>query len=214
MASSEELFHHAYRDGLQALELSRAENEVERKTVLADPRAGLPRRILFEEYDKTIRAVLKSLTPSSPDAESVLRGGLNALRLVEELRFIFANLLEAVKRDDSLHNSLTRYRDLGLIDNVNLTDVQDEKRTSPWLFNRDSGQLLRKLCQGLRKVALIVMEIVANAVKVVPKFVSLKPKPSIGLAGPFPTFDLQFDLEAESLTIHELFHDLIASLGS
>jgi hypothetical protein len=141
-ASSEELFHHAYRDGLQAIELSRAENEVELKTVLADPQAGLPRRILFEEYDKTIRAVLKSLTPSSPDAESVLRGSLNALRLVEELRFIFANLLEAVKRDDSLHNSFTRYRDLGLIDNVNLTDIQDEKRTSPWLFNRDSGQLL------------------------------------------------------------------------
>jgi hypothetical protein len=58
------------------------------------------------------------------------------------------------------------------------------------------------------------MELVANAVKVVPNFVSLKPKPSIGLAGPFPTFDLQFDLEAESLTIHELFHDLIGSLGS
>lgn len=212
MASSEELFHHAYRDGLQALELNLAENQVELSSAIADTQAGLPRRILLEEYDRTIRAILESLRLPRPEPEAVLRGGLDALRHVEELRFLFDNLLEAVKRDDSLHNSLTRYQALGLIQNANLVDVTDEARKSPWPFNRDSGRLLRKLWQRLRKAALIVMEIVANAVKVLPKFVSLKLKPSIGLAGPFPTFDLQFDLEAEPVTIHELFHDMIGSL--
>ena len=224
MPSSEEPFHHAYRDGLRDLELNRADNEIELKAELAapaklaepaelaDPKAKLFRRILLEEYHETIQAVHESLTLPSPDPESILRRGLTALRRVEELRFLLDNLLEAVKRDDSLLNSLIRYQALGLVNNRNLVDVQEETRKSPWPFNRDSGKFLRKLLQRLRKAALIVMEILANAVKVGPKFVALKPKPSIGLTGPFPTFDLQFDLEAESLTIHELFHDLIGSL--
>ena len=52
------------------------------------------------------------------------------------------------------------------------------------------------------------MELDVNAIKVIPKLVALKPKPSIGLSGPFPTFSLSFDIEAESITLHELFKDL------
>jgi hypothetical protein len=59
---------------------------------------------------------------------------------------------------------------------------------------------------------MTVMEIAINAIKVIPKLVAIKPKPSIGLSGPFPTFTLQFELEAESITIHELFNDLKAGI--
>lgn len=121
---------------------------------------------------------------------------------------MLTNLVEAVKRDDSLQNSIARYDFSGLLDYSVSEALSEKKRESPWPSNLTSGRLLRKLGKRLRTVALTVMEIVANAIKMIPKLVSLKPKPSIGLSGPFPTFSLQFDLEAESITIHELFHEL------
>ena len=141
----------------------------------------------------------------------MLQRGLRALNRVEQFRFLLENLLEAVKRDDSLQNSLSLYGSLGLHD-FPVANLSEEKKQSPWPFNPNSGRLLRKLWDRLRKAALTLMEIVTNAIKVIPKLVSIKPKPSIGLSGPFPTFSLQFDLEAESITIHELFHELKGSL--
>jgi hypothetical protein len=126
------------------------------------------------------------------------------------------NLLEAVKRDDSLQNSLILYRDLDLLDFTlppDLTEEPTEAKKSPWPSSWFSGGILRNLWNHLQKVALNVMEIVANAIKVVPKLIAIKPAPSIGLSGAFPTFSLEFDLEAESITIHELFHELTGSLG-
>ncbi len=213
MPSSEEMFQHSYRDGLQDLELNQAQNEVDLKAALSQPdespRAHL---ILLEQYDKMISAVIKSLTLERPDPDLVLRRGLSALNRVEQFRFLLENLFEAVKRDNSLQNSLIRYGSLGLLD-FTVSDLSEETSQSLWPSNPGSGLLLRNLWDRLRKAALTIMEIVANALKVVPKLVSIKPKPSIGLSGPFPTFSLEFDLEAESITIHELFHELKGSLA-
>src|SRR5262245_8993429 len=88
MLSPEEMFRHAYKDGLQALELSRANNEVELKTLQASPDAAPSRIILREECGKMIRSMLEKLTLESPDPESVIRQGVIALQQVEELRFL------------------------------------------------------------------------------------------------------------------------------
>lgn len=212
MPSSEEMFQHSYRDGLQDLELNRAQNEEDLKDALSAA-VVLPdaHRILYEQYSKMIRAVIKDLTLEKPDPDLVLQRGLRALNRVEQFRFLLENLLEAVKRDTSLQNSLRLYGSLGLHD-FPVANLSEETRQSPWPFNPNSGRLLRKLWDRLRKAALTLMEIVTNAIKVIPKLVSIKPQPSIGLSGPFPTFSLQFDLEAESITIHELFHELKGSL--
>jgi hypothetical protein len=212
MASPEEQFRHSYYDGIAAVERNQLENEVELKTVAAGAAEPLSKRILLEKYGETSRKVLESLKPQVADAEAVVRGGLKALEHVEELRFLLDNLIEAVKRDDSLHNALKRYQELGLVQHSALTEVTEETKNSPWLWNRDAGRFLRGLWQRLRKLALVVMELLVNAIKVVPKFASLKITPSIGVTGPFPTLHLQFGLEAEPVTIHELFHDLFGSL--
>jgi hypothetical protein len=213
MASPEELFRHSFHDGLEALERNRLENEVELKTRRDDTPEQLSRRILLEMYDDTSRKVLESFKSEIADAEAVLRGGLKALQRVEEFRFLLDNLLEAVKRDDSLNNALLRYRELELLEHPDLHDAKEETtKQSPWPWNRGAGQFLRRLWQRLRKLALTVMEVLVNAIKVVPKFASLKITPIIGITGPFPTLHLEFGLEAESVTIHDLFHDLFDSV--
>jgi len=63
MPSSEEMFQHSYRDGLQDLELNRAQNEEDLKDALSAA-VVLPdaHRILYEQYSKMIRAVIKDLS--------------------------------------------------------------------------------------------------------------------------------------------------------
>jgi hypothetical protein len=68
--------------------------------------------------------------------------------------------------------------------------------------------MLRRLAEA----ALVVMRLVLAEIRSATRFIVLKPKPSIGLAGPFPMLNLQFDLEVESVTIHDLFEDLIHAL--
>jgi hypothetical protein len=212
MPSAEEQFRHAYYDGLAALERTQLENQVEKAALSVSESPS--NRVLLEKFDEMVRGVLESVKREVAEAEAILKGGLHALEKVEEFRFLLDNVIEAVKRNDSLHNTLKRYEELGLIPQACLADVPDEKPESPWRWNRNAGPFLRKLWHRVRKVALIVMEIVVNAIKVIPKFASLKLKPSIGVAGAFPTFHLQFELDAESVTIHELFHDLLDSVRS
>jgi hypothetical protein len=63
MPSSEKMFQHSYRDGLQDIELNRVQNEVDLKAALSSP-APTPRAhlILLEQYNKMMRAVIESLT--------------------------------------------------------------------------------------------------------------------------------------------------------
>jgi hypothetical protein len=212
MPSPEEQFRHAYYDSLAALERVQLQNQVDKAGVSrSDSPADL---VLLDKFDELVGTVVESVKREVAEPEAILKGCMNALEKVEEFRFLLDNVIESVKRDQSLHNTLKQYQEAGLVQHKALCDMTDEVRNSPWPWNRDAGPFLRKLWHRLRKVALIVIEIVVNAIQVVPKFASLKLKPSIGIAGAFPTFHLQFELEAEAVTIHELFHDLFDSVMS
>lgn len=202
-----ENFEHFYRDGLRDLELNRAQNDLDLQPAPDAPPAHL---IMCEQYSKMIGDVIRSLSFDRPAPELVFKNGLNSLKRIEEFRFLLDNLLEAVKRDDSLQNSLTRYGELGLID-FPVSHLAEEKRNSPWPFNRGAGRVLRKLLERLRDAALTVMEMVINAMKQIPHLISLKPKAEIGVSGPFPTFEVQIDIEVEPVTLHELFRALLGS---
>jgi len=201
------MFEHFHRDGLNDIELHRLRIEEELKTALSNKGA---QGLLFEQYSDMVKGIIENLRLGKRDPEAVFQNGLGALKRIEQFRFLLENLIEAVKRDESLNNSLRQYDSLGFFD-FKFVDLSEEKRNSPWLSNPGSGRVLRRLWDSLRTVAFTVMDIVANAIKAVPKFVSIKPKPTIGFSGPFPTFSLQFDLEADSMTIHELFHVLKGS---
>ena len=204
MPTAEEMFAHIHRDGLRDLALARSEANQQDDPVPATPAIMFTLR---NEYRTMLNAVIEKLTVDKPEPEIVFRNGLASLELIQRFRFVVENLLEAVKRDDSLNNSATRYVALGLL-TFPTTNFPDEARTSPWPSNAGSGRILNKMMNGLRRVALTVIEIVMNAVKIIPKLVEIKPNIIIGWTGPFPTFSLSFDLQADSISIHDLFNDL------
>jgi hypothetical protein len=176
MASPDELFSHAYRDALQALDRNRLANEAElrvaeaadEKTPLPGPRAATTRahRVLHEMYDTKIRGVLTTVAsgrpdlskqqpdrpePDRPDPETVFGRGLRGLHQIEEFRSILTNLLEAVKRGDSLLNRLVAYRDLGLLETKRYTRCRLTRRTAHGTRASTPAAFCRRCCGGLPK---------------------------------------------------------------
>jgi hypothetical protein len=208
MPSPKEMFEHLYHDRLQDLKRNRDQNKLDLKDAQASETPEV-HTVILEQYDYLINAVIESLTSTPPAPELVFKNGLCALRRIEQFRFLLDNLLEAVKRDDSLQNSLIRYKDLDLTGFSLPPDLGEEKRQSPWPSMFGAGRVLKKLLKGLGNAALTVMEMVANAINLIPQLVAIKPKAVIGVTGPFPTFSLQFEVEAEMIGLHELFRALI-----
>lgn len=208
MVSAGDVFLHSYGDALEHLKLIQTETALDAKTDAKKPHVHV---VLTEQFQTMVGSLIDDLSVEKPEPEVVLKRAFAAMNRIERHRFLLENLLEAVKRDESLQNSLGNYARLGLLD-FEFPNTTEEKRQSPWRSNSGAGKLLRTLWDRLRRVAMTVMEIAINAIKVIAKLVAIKPKPSIGLSGPFPTFTLQFELEAESITIHELFNDLKAGI--
>lgn len=208
MPSPKEMFEHLYHDHLENLQRNRDQNKLDLKDAQAGEGTPKVHLILLEQYDSLMNDMIASFnfTPSLP--ELVFKNGVKALRRIEQFHFLLDNLLEAVKRDDSLQNSLLRYKDLGLTDFTPPPNMVEEKRQSPWPSMWGAGRVLKKLLKGLGNAALTVMEMVANAINLIPQLVAIKPKAIIGVTGPFPTFSLQFEVEAEMIGLHELFRAL------
>jgi len=180
------------------------------------PTDGAQKRLL-DEHQATLNNILARLGEEKPDPASIFQKGLRALADVDKERFLLENLLEAVKRGESFRNTLERYHAVGLTDidvsQLPLETPPSEKEKAPALpaSSVGAGNLLQQFLNKLKQVATKTMQIVINAMKVIPKFIGIKP--SIGFSGPFPSFSLQFELQTESITLHELFQDLTRGLG-
>jgi hypothetical protein len=149
--------------------------------------------MLSEKYFDMLGEIGNELRSTrEDDPKAVFASGVVSLEKIEAFRFVLQNLLEAVKEDRSLQDSLAHYGQIGLLDGV--SSRRADTRNSPWASNDDAGRFVRGLWKGLKKVALAVMEIMTHAVKAVPRWVAFKP--SIGLAGMFPSFHLELDAES------------------
>jgi hypothetical protein len=199
MPSDEQMFKHMYQDALGELERSRMPEPSD-----ADSNPPAVQTVLEQEYSKMLDSVITSLKTETPNPEVVFRQSLTALNRIERFRWLVENSLEAVKRDNSLNNSVMHYKSLGLLE-TEVSNLTEEKKNSPWPSNPGTGRFLRKLWDRLQRIALTVMELVTNAIKAIPQFKELKLTPTIGLSGPFPTFGLEFGIEADPITLHELF---------
>lgn len=208
MPSAKEMFEHLYHDRLQDLKRNRDQNKLDLKDAQALEDTPQVHIIILEQYDYLINGLIESLTFQTLTPELVFKNGLTGLRSIEQFRFLLDNLLEAVKRDDSLQNSLLRYKDLGLTDFTPPPNVVEETRQSPWPSMWGAGRVLKKILKGLGNAALTVMEMVADAINLIPQLVAVKPKAVIGVTGPFPTFSLQVEVEADMIGLHELFRAL------
>jgi len=169
---------------------------------------------LVEKHQETLKNILNGLKEEKPDPVSVFQKGLAALSNIDKERFVIENLLERVKQGYSLRDTIERYHRLGITD----IDVSQIPFDSPTPLagvdlpesSIEFGKLLQGIVQNLKKVATKIIQLLINAMKVIPKFIGIKP--SIGFSGAFPTLSLQFDLQTESLTIYELFQDLTKGL--
>src|SRR5687767_6642443 len=153
MPSLKETFEHLYHDRLQDLKRNRDQNRLALKDAQASEETPQVHAIILEQYESLMNGVLESLTFPTPAAELVFKNGLTALRRIEQFRFLLDNLLEAVKRDDSLQNSLIRYKDLELIDFSLPPNLSEETRQSPWPSIFGAGRVLNKMLKGLGNAA-------------------------------------------------------------
>jgi hypothetical protein len=205
-------FLHQHRDALKSIQLNAYENKAELERAPNDP-LHTAQRMLVHEYEKMVTKIAEDLKRASPEPEMVLEHSTRGLHRVDRCRHLLENLLEAVKRGESLNNTLDEFGRLDLAEKASASSpLGIEKATSPFLWNLGAGRFLRRMLRRLKKLALTLIELVVNAVRAIPRFVSIHPKPSLGFAGAFPTLSFEFDLEAEPITIHELFHALEGTL--
>jgi hypothetical protein len=208
-------FRHQYGDTLKAIKLDRYEIAAELKKNLAGVSIGQSREALdlqFERWDKLQDEIAGDLATEIPDAEIVLKKALRSLERVQAFRFLTENLLEGVKRDQSLNNTMENYRVLGLLP-ADFPARPEETKNSPWPSNWGVGGFLQKIMKGLKKLALNLMQLVINAMKAIPQLAELEIRPNIGMVGPFPALTVDFNLKAKGIAINELFETLVDGLN-
>ncbi len=201
---AQDSFSHFHHDALRELKLLRA-------TTVPYPADGpiqSAHEALRMMYESTLDGVIEQVANATL-ADAALRGSLMALKKVDDLRYLLLNLLEVVKRGDSLQDGLKRLHEAGLVDGAAGEKISTfpltEKRQSPWPSTLRAGRFVRALLSKLTDAALSLMELATNAIKAIPKFASLRVKPNIGWTGFFPTFTLQVDLQAEAVSLYDFF---------
>jgi hypothetical protein len=210
-------FRHQHGDALQTIKLNRFEVAGELRKEFANqelPPGAVPaREALLVEYESLHDEVIEDLTMDSLDPELVFKRAARSLERVESFRFLTDNLFEAVKHDESFNDTIKNYRHLSLFPSpTGGSALPDDKRNSPWILNRFVGGFLKKLRKGLKKLALALIELLINALKVIPRFEEIEITPSVGFAGPFPTVSFDIALKAKGIAVHELFETLMGSL--
>lgn len=215
MAEDPTSFRHFHRSAVANLDVLRL-TDIEIPALDPAGQRHQATDMLLKLYRSTLDRIADKLRdPNTADtAFQQAAAGLNA---IEKLRHLLENLTESVKHGASLQDALRRLNEAGLIADetvanmIKVAFVADEVSKSPFFSTLGAGKLLNTLLGGLRKAALTLMEILTNALKAIDKYVALKPKPAIGFAGAFPTFSLQFELEVPSITLSELFHEMIGA---
>src|SRR5262245_42017888 len=119
-----EEFRHQHSDALREIKLHRYQVSEELRHDLEELRKSstdrpdqntAARESLVDGYEKLHDEITKDLTMASVDPELVFTHTLRGLQRVEVFRFATENLLEAVKRNESLNNSVKHYQGLGLL---------------------------------------------------------------------------------------------------
>jgi hypothetical protein len=135
------------------------------------------------------------------DPREVLARGFEALGEVEARQFVIQNILESVKRGESLNATLRKFNELGLTDlPLPLSDFESRGAGR----REKSGGLLMTIMGWTKNFTHALLAIIINAIRSIPEFVAIKP--SVGVVGAFPS--LTFELEGEAVTIHDLFNYL------
>jgi len=167
---------------------------------------------LFHSFFGTDAAAFKMSEDAKPDPEQILKKAMSKLNDASRLELVASNLLEGVKEGKHLGELVKRYVELGLIQEASSPPAASSGKQDPQLQRRD-GSFLEKALGWARKIGTLVWRLGVNAVRTIPRFVKLKPRVRFGFVGPLPTLSLDFELEADGLTLHELGDLLTRGLG-
>jgi hypothetical protein len=157
--------------------------------------------VILEDCRSLIGDVVVSLDKPEATPRAVLQLAVSKLGRVEAKSFVLQNLLEALKRGESLQNVPRRYADLGLSEAPQEPDEEEQlsgKQIPPSSLN--AAWLIRRLQQALADVGVALINMVMNAIKHIPSLAKIKPRPIVGVSGFFPTLALSLDLEASSIS--------------
>ena len=135
---------------------------------------------VIPEVVAALNSILSILSPEAaltPDA--MFRAGLEAMDIVDAKRFVLDNLLEGLKRGEEPNVLIERFQGLGLLGGKS----PPAKRAQIDSDADVTADVLK--CRGiLKRTGLATMQIVANAVRSIPKFVEIEP--TISFVGPVP----------------------------
>lgn len=138
------------------------------------------------------------------DPKQLLQQGLQAMEQIQARAFVLQNMLEAVKRGESLTRVTGRFHRLGLIK----VDPQ-QLVPKPAAGRKENGKLLSKLLASLRKVAAFVIEFIVNVLKAAPEFIEVEP--IVGTVGLVPS--VSFNLKAESKSLADFLKIFTEAVG-
>ena len=110
-------------------------------------------------------------------AQKAVEKSIWAFEYIDEKEFLIANILEGLKRGQSLQKSLEQLQQIGLAP----TDVSGFQPLEPPDEELPSGPFLRKALVWLRRIGHWASRFLVEAVRRIPQFAKLKV--SVGLTG-------------------------------
>jgi hypothetical protein len=167
-------------------------------------------RVIWDDFNDAVVQMREGaeidLTIESGD--TLISHGLRSLAAIERRSFVLSNLMEAFKHDpeDEVDggSAVRSFASLGLVGSsleavtlaMSFPGVKQVKRA--W------GELIDFLSRKAREVAFAAIQLVENALKLLPKFA--KVKPIVGFSGPLPS--ISFVIEADGVSVDEIFESL------
>jgi hypothetical protein len=178
-----------------------AENQLMNETkLMLVQTTSPPQDALQHEQHRFLQGVVDELIQGNGSSPRlVIQKGLEAFSKVEAKAFVIWNILESIKGGKSLSQTLKDYYDLGL------TEVNPEQ--TPLGLHRPEPKdsvFLVGLLKTFKTVGEIILNLVVSAFRCSAEMVGVKP--SVGVAGWFPT--ISFTFESESVTGKEVWEHI------
>lgn len=132
MPTAEEIFIQYYRFAIQEIELIRIRNckLIKERQFVYDQERRRAFDLVIQYFENELDQINSELHAEVPDPEVLIWRCVSALNRLEKSHFLMSNLIEAVKRDESLQNVLIRYQHLEIFSSENGRLTEECQRRS------------------------------------------------------------------------------------
>ncbi len=150
---------------------------------------------MWEWATNLVKNTLNFSPSKGATAEEVLEKLMSALSETERKRFVLTNMLEALKKGDSLSSILKHYNAIGLTEINPMALQQPQRPIADDSQEKPAGHVWRllkrvaRLCEPMIKAVIMTLRQIAKG--------KIKIHPVIGMSGLLPTLAVQFDFDAE-----------------